>query len=120
MAIVTLELNGIGFAKLASYLERHEQDIAQDVNDFGDLVGVFQSVFEAAPLAALQSPWIAWAGSSTAPYAVGVLVDIRHRDGMEYLGVPVGESQATRWRHISSTGDIVAYRLSTLELRDGV
>jgi len=49
MTKVQIELSLTHFKKLANYLEVHESDIADDINDYGDLLGVFVTVFEEEP-----------------------------------------------------------------------
>jgi len=46
MAIVKLEMTARQYKKLADYLEAHEPDIANDINDYGDLRDLFFLVFE--------------------------------------------------------------------------
>lgn len=57
--------------------------------------------------------WIVWAGG-TMPVPAGTLVDVKHRDGCEHLGVEVGERgvYAEDWSHDGSSGDIIAYRIA--------
>jgi len=64
--------------------------------------------------------WLPWLGARRYPVPPGTLVDVRHRDGGEHLGQPVGEdlSAAEDWgwsldeAEQPNRGDIVAWRLS--------
>lgn len=64
----------------------------------------------------MSENWIEWNGGCC-PVKRGSLVDVKHRDGDVYYGVPAGmpESRAEDWSHdttFASPGDIVAYRVS--------
>lgn len=48
-AKVTIEIGVIGFNKLADYLASHEDDIALEMNDFGDLCDIYVAVFDEDP-----------------------------------------------------------------------
>jgi ferritin-like protein len=48
-AKVTLELSIKDFKSMADYLERHEGDIAHDFDDFWDIKGLYEAVFEEEP-----------------------------------------------------------------------
>lgn len=44
-----MKCNPEAMMDLMSFLDHHEADIAYDINDFGDLKGVFQDVFGREP-----------------------------------------------------------------------
>ena len=48
-AVVKLELPIRGFAELSRYLVAHEQDIANDFDDFAELRAVYVEIFEEEP-----------------------------------------------------------------------
>lgn len=61
-----------------------------------------------------MNDWINWNGGEC-PVPEGTLVDVKHRDGHEYCGVPAGMPvRAETWTHSDDEhpGDIVAYRVS--------
>lgn len=56
--------------------------------------------------------WIEW-NSGDCPVPKGTLIDVRHRDGEEFLGVAVlMDIPCQDWEYDWSCGDIIAYRLS--------
>lgn len=69
-----------------------------------------------------MSDWIVWRGAKNEgieyPFAKGVLVDVRYRDGSECSGCPCGvldldgrDASWPYWQHDELGNDIVAYRL---------
>lgn len=56
--------------------------------------------------------WIEWNGGEC-PVPKGTLIDVRHRDGEEFLGVSaLMDIPCQDWEYELSCGDIIAYRLS--------
>lgn len=47
---VTIEMNVCDFKKLADFLTDHETEIATHTEDYGDLWGLFESVYEEHPV----------------------------------------------------------------------
>jgi len=43
---IRINIDGSALQKLTGYLENHEEDIQDCVNDFGDLTGVLESIEE--------------------------------------------------------------------------
>lgn len=59
-----------------------------------------------------KGDWIEWTGGPM-PVPPGTLVDIRHRDGDEYLDQAAGSRFCEKWTHEGEfIGDIVAWRLA--------
>ncbi|MNQ85404.1 hypothetical protein D3C85_1005660 [compost metagenome] len=81
-----------------------------------------QACEQAAAKALVGNDWIEWSGG-TRPVARGTRIDVRHRDGDEYAGLVAGESrECSDWSHthgVAHPGDIVAYRLSDVEVTNG-
>jgi len=48
-AKVTIQLSAKDFKSMADYLARHEGDIAHDLDDFGDIKGLYEAMFEEEP-----------------------------------------------------------------------
>lgn len=67
-----------------------------------------------------MSEWIDWGGGAC-PVPNGTVVDVRFRDGLEYMGEVAGErprgampgskAHTSYWRHHGIAADIVAYRV---------
>lgn len=58
-----------------------------------------------------ENEWIVWGGGEC-PVEEGTIVDVKHRDGVEYINVRAFSFYAANWDHLGTIGDIVAYRLS--------
>lgn len=64
--------------------------------------------------------WTEWEGGEC-PVPVGTLVDVRHRDGVEFFAQPAGtnggpgKGHAQDWHDDDSDADIVAYRISAVQ-----
>lgn len=60
----------------------------------------------------MSSHWTTWHGGADAPVPVGTRLQVRHRDGTEWVtrtGHPKGHAED--WNHLGHPGDIVAYRV---------
>lgn len=64
-----------------------------------------------------EPDWIKWEGGEC-PVPEGTLVDVQHRDGEKFCGVPARTSYAEDWKDDNSPYDIVAYR-PHLEVHNG-
>jgi hypothetical protein len=118
----------ISLKRIAEALERHFTPINMLAETPDPLERIAESLDAIAALlaapAALRGTglqpaadgWLAWNGGEC-PVPAGTLVDVRHRDGDEFLGVSAGDPDevvAEDWSisdKQSHPGDIVAYRI---------
>lgn len=97
--------------------------------DFDSLInapiGLYSVTREQYEAAVKPPEWIDWNGGKC-PVEQGTLVDVKYRDGEILCRIPANkphpgmrDAQASFWRNEARENDIVAYRLSESEKRNG-